>query len=87
MCPQIEIMPLYPLRVFFADNMTGSGQQSPVHRPGIGHVESNIKLTQQSQKTPQRQSIMGAEYMGEDALSYTVVSIKQPSLIAFTAYI
>lgn len=87
MCPQIEIMPLYPLRVFFVDNMTGSGQQSPVHRPGIGHVESDIKLTQQSQKTPQRQSITGAEYMGEDALSYTVVSIKQPSLIAFTAYI
>ena len=87
MSPQIEIMSLYSLRVFFADNVTGSGQQSTVHRPRIGHVENNIKPTQQSKKTPQRQSITGAEYMGEDALSYTVVSIKQPSLIAFTAYI
>lgn len=43
---QVKIMPLYPLGVFFADNMAGWSQQSPVHRPCISHVKRDVKLAQ-----------------------------------------
>ena len=82
---QVKIVSLYPLGIFLADNMAGWGEQSPVYRPSIGHVEGNGKLAQQNQKTLECQSISRANYVGDDALSDTVIGIKQPALIAFTA--